>query len=177
MGTFEYHKNIHRLVEAFAQVRHEHRIPHKLVLVGRGGPGLSLVQEIVAECDIEKVVVFAGYVPDDDLPGLYAGADVFAFPSLHEGFGIPVLEAMASGTPVLTSHHFALPEIAGDAALYVNPDDVEDIARGLWRLLSDRALARQLTERGLTRIEQFTLEQMVCHTLQFYHEIVEGSYT
>ena len=171
IGTLQYRKNLPRLIAAFAQVKRSHRIPHKLVLAGRDGWGAELVYAAVKEQDIESEVVFPGYVPDDDLPGLYAGADVFAYPSLHEGFGIPLLEAMASGTPVLTAPLFSMPEVAGDAALYVDPYSVDAIAVGLWQIISDEGLRRQLGADGRNVAQRFSWAQMALDTLQFYREV------
>jgi glycosyltransferase involved in cell wall biosynthesis len=111
-------------------------------------------------------VLFPGFVADDDLPALLSGALAFVFPSLYEGFGMPVLEAMACATPVLTSTTSALPEVAGDAALLVDPHDTGAIAEGLARLLSDAALRERLRERGIQRAAQFTWQRCASETLR-----------
>jgi glycosyltransferase involved in cell wall biosynthesis len=108
-------------------------------------------------------------VPAEDLAALYATATVFAYPSLYEGFGLPILEAMAAGTPVLTSNVSSMPEVAGDAALLCDPTSVDSIADGLRRLLSDAALRAQLAERGRAREAQFTWERTADLTMQSYH--------
>ena len=110
-------------------------------------------------------VRFTGYIADADLPALLSGALAFVFPSLYEGFGMPLLEAMACGTPVLASATSALPEIAGDAALLVDPEDTAAIADGLMRLRSDTVLRAELRERGLARASQFTWERCAQETL------------
>jgi glycosyltransferase involved in cell wall biosynthesis len=117
-------------------------------------------------------VRFLGFVRDETLAVLYRLASVFAFPSLYEGFGLPVLEAMASGTPVVTSNVSSLPEVAGDAAVLVDPYDVEAIASGLERVLSDPALASELSRRGLRRAREFSWERSVVRTHDIYREVV-----
>lgn len=172
VGTFEHHKNVPRLIRAFGQIKRSHSLPHSLVLAGREGPGIDNAYAAVKECGLEEEVKFLGYVPDEDLPALYAGADLFAFPSLHEGFGIPILEAMASGTIVLTSHLCAMPEVAGEAAVYIDPYDTENIANGLRRALSDKSLRDELITKGYERSEQLTWYRMALNTVRFYQELL-----
>lgn len=114
-----------------------------------------------------------GYVSDEDLPALYNAADVFVFPSFYEGFGLPPLEAMACGTPVVVSDTASLPEVVGDAGVYVNPYDVEDIAQGIYRVLTDQGLRRQLWEKGLARVKLFTWERSARETLKVFEEVLE----
>jgi len=171
VGTLQHRKNLPRLVEAFARLKQAHNIPHKLVLAGPGRWGAELVYAAVAENGVEGDVFFPGYVPASDLPGLYAGADVFTYPSLHEGFGIPLLEAMASGTVVLTSRLFSMPEVAGDAAILVDPYDVDAISAGLWRALGDNELRQRLITKGKARAERFTWRRTATDTLEFYRHI------
>jgi len=173
VGTLQYRKNLPRLIEAFAQVKRTHGIPHKLVLAGRDGWGAELVYAAVQEQGMESEVIFPGYVPESDLPGLYAGADVFAYPSLHEGFGIPLLEAMAAETVVYTSNLFSIPEVADDAAIYVDPYNVDDMANGLRRALCDHTLRTELIKRGRTRVAAFSWRRMALATLDFYRELGE----
>ncbi|MGB9880037.1 MAG: glycosyltransferase family 4 protein, partial [Anaerolineae bacterium] len=117
-------------------------------------------------------VVFTGYVPDEDLPALYSGADLFVFPSLYEGFGLPPLEAMACGTPVVCSKASSLPEVVGDAALMVDPYDVEALAEAMHRVLSDAVLREELRGKGLARAQQFTWEKAARETLAVYEEVL-----
>ncbi len=121
---------------------------------------------------LEEWVTFTGYVPDADLPALYNGADLFCFPSLYEGFGLPVLEAMACGTPVVTSNTTSLPEVAGEAALLVDPYDVEDIAAAMQRVLTEPDLAHDLRERGLARAGQFSWEKTARETIAVYERVL-----
>ena len=114
--------------------------------------------------------MLAGYVADDDLPALYSAADALAFPSLYEGFGIPILEAMGCGTPVLTSTASSLPEVAGDAALLVEPTDIEALAEGLWRLVTDETLRATLVQRGYEQIARFTWPAAAQELLAAYEQ-------
>ncbi len=173
VGTQEHHKNLPRLIEAFAQVKAQHVVPHRLVLAGGMGNSSDAIRTTIEQLRADDIVLMLGYVPDDDLPGLYAGADLFVFPSLHEGFGIPILEAMASGTVVLTSNSYAMPEVAGDAAVYVDPNDMESIAIGLWRGLSDEQIRQDLCNKGTARVARFTWRNTAFETLDFYRFLLE----
>jgi glycosyltransferase involved in cell wall biosynthesis len=137
----------------------------QLVIAGKRGWLTEAIERRAAELGVAERVRFAGYVADDDLPALLSGALGFVFPSLYEGFGMPVLEAMACGAPVLTSTSSALPEVAGDAALLVDPADTATIAAGLARLATDAALRADLRARGLARAAQFTWERCAEETL------------
>lgn len=148
-------KNTERLVQAFALVAREEP-DVSLVLTGWHTPRFRLVLEQIENLGLLSRVKVLGHVPDDALPSLYGAASAFALPSLHEGFGLPVLEAMACGTPVLTANVYSLPEVAGDAAELVDPYNVEEIAAGLLRILRDDQHASELRNRGLTRAREFT---------------------
>lgn len=173
VGTQEHHKNLPRLIEAFGKMKAQHALPHCLVLAGGKGNSSEMVLATIDRLNLSDAVVMLGYVPDEELPGLYAGADLFAFPSLHEGFGIPILEAMASGTVVLTSDIYAMPEVAGDAAIYVNPNEVDSIAIGLWRGLSDEQLRQELRNKGAARAARFTWHNTALETVEFYRFLLE----
>jgi glycosyltransferase involved in cell wall biosynthesis len=123
---------------------------------------------------LHKYVRFLGFVPDETLAVLYRLASVFVFPSLYEGFGLPPLEAMASGTPVVASNVSSLPEVAGDAALLVDPEDPEAIAGAVYLLLTDRTLREELRQRGLVRARTFTWGESVARTRAIYHEVLAG---
>ncbi|HET90218.1 MAG TPA: glycosyltransferase family 1 protein [Chloroflexi bacterium] len=165
VGTLEPRKNLVRLVEAFARVRCE---DVHLVLVGGRGWLYQDVLTRVSELELSDRVVFAGYVDDEVLPLWYNAATVLAYPSVYEGFGLPVLEALACGTPVLTSTLSSLPEAAGDAAMLVDPLDVDALAEGLQRLLTDAALRDDLRERGLIHASRFTWQRAAQETAQVY---------
>jgi glycosyltransferase involved in cell wall biosynthesis len=117
-------------------------------------------------------VIHLGHVPHQDMPLLYSGAHALLFPSLWEGFGIPIIEAMASGIPVLTSNLSSCPEIAGDAGLIVDPYDVEQLTSGIERLAEDTEMCRQMTVRGLARAKNFTWERTVTETLEQYAKFI-----
>ena len=162
VGTREPRKNLARLIEAFAGLPRELRERFRLAVAGAQG-----WDESQAHASADERVVMLGFVDDADLPSLYAGASVFAFPSLGEGFGLPVLEAMAAGTPVLTSDRSSLPEVAGDAALLVDPTAISSIRAGLARLLADSGLRSDLAARGRGRAATFTWERTARATLDY----------
>ncbi len=170
VGTIEPRKNLTRLIQAFAQLR-KAGLPHKLVLVGQQGWHCEPIYAEVEKQGLQQDAIFTGYVPFDDLPALYSAAESMAFPSLYEGFGLPVLEAMACGTPVVTSASSSLAEVAGDAALLVDPFSVEEIASALRRIHSDRALAEELSYKGRERAAQFTWERAARATLALYDDV------
>jgi alpha-1,3-rhamnosyl/mannosyltransferase len=163
VGTLEPRKNLPRLIEAFAALPPALRDAHELLLVGAAG--WETDETFAAVRRHAGLVRRLGHVPDEELPGLYAGAALFAYPSLAEGFGLPVLEAMAAGAPVLTSDVSSLPEVAGDAALYCDPLDVASIRSGLERGLRDRAGAAELARRGRERARSFSWDRYADETL------------
>jgi glycosyltransferase involved in cell wall biosynthesis len=169
VGTFEPRKNLARLVEAFAAVPASVRDGCRLVLAGGRGWSNAELEAVLGRHGRDVRVL--GYVPDDDLPGLYAGATAFAYPSLAEGFGLPVAEAMAAGTAVLTSNRSSLPEVAGDAAVLVDPTDEEAISAGLERLLSDGDLRRRLAARGRARAQELTWDRAARRTLDYLRSV------
>jgi glycosyltransferase involved in cell wall biosynthesis len=170
VGTLQPRKNLGRLLEAYAMVRkqaNDHRkgeTPH-LVIAGRKGWLYDQIFQHIVRLGLETEVLFPGYVPQDDLPALLSGARLFVFLSLYEGFGLPVLEAMACGTPVLCSNVSSLPEVAGEAALLVDPLDIESMAEAMNRLLQDEGLRTQLVERGYRQVRQFSWDRCARETL------------
>lgn len=162
-ATLEPRKNLPRLIEAFAGLRPEERGSRRLVLVGKRGWGTGELDAMIARHGAD--VVPLGYVPDEDLAALYAQADLVAYPSLAEGFGLPVLEAMAAGAPVLTSNRSSLPEVGGDAAAYVDPTDVAAIRHGLASLLSDTDRLEAMRTAGRRRAAEFGWDRTARATL------------
>ncbi|MFH0793267.1 MAG: glycosyltransferase family 1 protein [bacterium] len=172
VGTLEPGKNVHRLVEAFAQVRRAGFRDLWLVLVGKKGWKFDEVYRALERQKVRDWVKFPGYVPDDDLPAFYQGARLFCFPSLNEGFGLPLAEAMACGTPCLTSNVSSLPEIAGDAAAQVDPYDSEAMAEAMIGLLRDEERMEMLRAKGPGRVAEFSWERTARGLFEVFKEVV-----
>jgi glycosyltransferase involved in cell wall biosynthesis len=176
LGTLEPRKNLTRLIEAFSLLSLLSPFPFPfspLSLVIAGGKGW-LYEDIfrkVEELGLGERVVFTGFVSDADLPVIYNLAELFVFPSLYEGFGLPVLEAMACGTPVVTSNSSSLPEVVGEAGLMVDPMDVEGLAEAMWRALSDHPLRERMIRSGMRRARGFTWEKSAEELLSLYKEL------
>lgn len=167
LGTLHPRKNLVRLVEAFHQVRQRQpATPLKLVIAGQKGWLYDEIFARVQQLGLVDQVIFPGFVADADKAALLSGALAYLFPSLYEGFGLPVLEAMACRTPVLTSSISSLPEVAGDAALLVDPHSTEAIAAGITRLIDDANLRRKLIKHGLRQIENFSWDAAANQILQ-----------
>jgi glycosyltransferase involved in cell wall biosynthesis len=161
-GNIKPHKNLDRLIRAFARLRaRPGQEDLKLFIIGDEVTRYPALRRCVESVGARQDVRFFGFVPDQTLAALYRMAAVFAFPSLYEGFGLPPLEAMACGTPVVTSRISSLPEVVGDAAVLVDPHSVEDIATGLERVLSEPALRARLVEKGKERVKLFSWERSV----------------
>jgi len=171
VGTIEPRKNLANLIRGFAIAVAREHLPHHLVLAGAEGWGKEDLPALAAQLGIADRIERRGWVDPTQLPELYGGAAAFAYPSLYEGFGLPVLEAMACGTPVLTSEHGALAEVAGSAAQLCNPNDPESIARGLTEILTDRDRAATLTARGHDRASQFSWTRCATETLRVYRDL------
>jgi glycosyltransferase involved in cell wall biosynthesis len=169
-GNVKPHKNLERLIEAFHLVRARGLDQVKLVLIGDDISKYAALRRAVHQHQLHKYVRFLGYLPEETLAALYRLAGVFVFPSLYEGFGLPPLEAMASGTPVVTSNVSSLPEVAGDAALLVDPYDPGAIADGIERVLTDAALRDELRRKGLARAKQFSWDRSVRRIREIYTE-------
>jgi glycosyltransferase involved in cell wall biosynthesis len=165
VGTLEPRKNLGRLIEAFSRV---YEGETQLVLVGGKGWLYDDLFAKVEDLNLSEAVLFPGYVRSEELPLWYNAATALAYPSLYEGFGMPVTEAQACGTPVLTSRTSSLPEAAGEAGLLVDPRDVEEIAAGLNRILSDKALREDLRARGLAHARRFSWSRTAQRTIKVY---------
>jgi glycosyltransferase involved in cell wall biosynthesis len=175
VGTLQPRKNLGRVVEGFARLASAPGMGDvQLVLAGKRG---WLYEDLLAQIGregLEGRVLFPGYVDEAELAALYSSALGFVFPSLYEGFGIPVLEAQACGVPVMTSNNSSLPEVAGDAALLVDPNDVDAIADAMLRLATDEALRAELVERGYQNVKRFSWEKCARETLEVLESVVEG---
>jgi glycosyltransferase involved in cell wall biosynthesis len=167
LGTVEPRKDLPALVRAFAGLAGE--LPHRLVLAGLAGWGSGALAEAVAASGVADRVLLTGYLPEADKAALFTGADVFAYPSRYEGFGLPVLEAMACGTPVVTTTGGSLPEVAGDAAWLVDPGDTDALAAALAKLATDPAARQAAAARGRDRAATFTWDRCAAQTVAAYH--------
>jgi glycosyltransferase involved in cell wall biosynthesis len=171
VGGINARKNIARLFEAFAAIKP--RYPDlTLVIGGKRQWQTKEIYETFHRLSLEEHVHFTGYVDDVDLPALYSAAHAFLFPSLYEGFGLPPLEAMACGTPVITSNMSSLPEVVGDAALLVDPYNVRSMVSALYQVLENPRLAAHLRDRGIRQAAQFTWKAAARETWQVYQEIM-----
>lgn len=171
VGTIEPRKNLGRLLRAFERLRAE-KLTDALVIVGKRG---WLYDNFIAQWEASPhrdAVIFPGWVDDADLPAIYAGAQALAFPSIFEGFGLPILEAMGCGTPVACSNTSSLPEVADDAALLFDPQDIDALTDALRRLLSDRDLAEALVARGLAQAARFSWTRAAQETAALYHALL-----
>jgi len=167
VGNFNPRKNLERLMQAFDLAK-ERGIIHHLVIAGEQGWKFDR-EAVLKGITHRRDIHFLGYVPDEDMPALYSTAELFVFPTLYEGFGIPILEAQACGTPVLTSNCSALPEVGGAGAFYVDPYDVEGISNGIQAVLTDSELSQKLVRQGLQNVRRFSWE----HSAQHLDEIIE----
>jgi glycosyltransferase involved in cell wall biosynthesis len=172
VGNLHPRKNLRRLVEAYARMPASLRSRYKLVIVGQALWHHSDIYRAAVDKGVQPDVIFTGYVPDVDLVLLYNAATAFAYPSLYEGFGLPVLEAMACGTPVVTSSVSALPEIAGDAAILVDPHDAPALSSAMATVLSEPELAQGLSTAGLQRARSFSWQRTALETLEIYREVL-----
>jgi glycosyltransferase involved in cell wall biosynthesis len=173
VGSREPGKNRGRLVRALRELR-DVGIDRRLLIAGQPAWSYEWEDRLVDALGMRDRVIFAGYVPDDDLPALYSGCDAFAFPSLFEGFGVPVLEAMACGAPVVTSDVGATAEIAGSAAVLVDPQSVASIRDGLQRALTDEGLRRDLVAFGRARAAQFSWRRAAHETYAVYDRVMRA---
>jgi len=173
VGSLVKRKNLLGLLRSYARLRASEQ-PLPLVVVGVERTDRGAIAKTVAELDLGSDLVFAGHVADEDLPAVYSGAKLFVFPSLYEGFGLPPLEAMACGTPVVCSNAASLPEVVGDAAITVDPYDVQGLAGAMHCVLADADLQHDLRRRGLERAAAFTWERTARETVQVYREVLKS---
>ncbi|OGE81748.1 MAG: hypothetical protein A2826_02985 [Candidatus Doudnabacteria bacterium RIFCSPHIGHO2_01_FULL_43_23] len=174
VGTLEPRKNLIRLLEAFYRLlagNPNYKSKYQLLLAGSLGWLYDTIFDEVKNRGLGENVLLPGYVDAEDLPTLYRNATIFIYPSLYEGFGLPVLEALTSGTPVITSDSSSMPEIAGDAALFVDPVDVEGMVSAMRRFLEDEKLRSNYSERALLQAKKFSWEKCARETLDVYREV------
>jgi glycosyltransferase involved in cell wall biosynthesis len=173
VGNIEPRKNLSVVISAYAEMLKSKELKSKprLVIAGADSGLCNDVFALPVRLGLSQSVSFIGPVSDEELPLLYAGASVFLFPSLHEGFGLPVLEAMACGTPVVTSNVTSLPEIAGGAAVVIDPANTQELIAAMMRVLTNEALAEELRQKGLARAGRFTWDETARQTLQVYKRV------
>lgn len=173
VSTIEPRKNIPFLIEAFGKVlKNNPRLDYQLVLTGKKGWGLETIEKTIAKNKLEDKVVFTGYVDDEDMATIYSGATLFAFPSTYEGFGLTPLEAMACGIPVICSNASSLPEVCGDAAIMLDPNDSVAWSKNIAELLSDKNVLQKMSTKSLTQSKKFSWAKTAEETLSVYKSIL-----
>lgn len=165
IGGDEYRKNNKRLIEAFKKLKSQVEIPHKLVIIGK----YKSSTEFALDC---SDIILTGFVDEMELPALYAGADLFVFPSIYEGFGLPVLEAQACGTAVACSNTSSIPEVGNDSVEYFDPENVDSISNAIYRVISNPNLQNELVEKGLTNCKYFSWQDTAMKTLKVYQSLI-----
>lgn len=172
VGRLDKKKNIPSLIEAFAIMRDKNKsIKHKLVLVGDANFGYDNIKYMIEEYLLEDEVIMPGWIKEEDMPFVYRGSDGFVFPSLYEGFGIPLLQAMSCGSPITASRISSIPEVVGGAALLFDPRNVEEIADSMEKIISDKPLRDNLSEQGIRRVKNFSWEKCARETLEVIENI------
>lgn len=170
VGSVEERKNLKRILEAYVTLK-QNGLPQQMVIVGPQKWKYHEIMEAVNANNVADTVHFTGYVEDEDLPIIYSGADVFVYPSLYEGFGLPPLEAMAAGVPVITSNVSSLPEVVGDAGMAIDPYDVGALADAMQQLLTDEGLRATFREKGLERAKSFSWQRSGDAHLDVYRDL------
>jgi len=173
VGTIEPRKNVARLLKAFISI--SEKIPHELVIAGKWGWRYEDVKEVLANSKAKNKIKILSYVEGKDLVPLYSAADVFVFPSLYEGFGLPPLEALACGTPVITSNISSLPEAVGTNGILIDPNNVESIANAMLNLAQDEVVKKNLAIKGIEWAKNFTWEKTANLTLEVYNKVLGRS--
>lgn len=171
VGNLEPRKNLIRLAEAFARANERMGRAFQLVICGKEGWLYRNILKTLKEYNTDGDIALTRYVSREDLVHLYCGAECFLFPTLYEGFGLPVVEAMRCGTPVITSNISSLPEIMGDAGILIDPESVEEIAEAIGRIAQDDGLKKELRERGLLQAQKFSWKTTALETLKVYREV------
>ncbi len=172
VGTIEPRKNLPVLVRAYADLSNDIRDAVKLVLIGGKGWQTEPLFALIEKLGLEANIVFPGYVPDEDLPLWYGTADLFAYPSVYEGFGIPIVEAMACGTPIIASNTSSLPEAAGPHSILLPPDDAAAWGQAITKLLEDSAQRQQIAQEGLRYVKKFTWQNTAASTVDTYQKLL-----
>ena len=175
IGMLEPRKNVARLVDAFARVAADFPA-YSLVIAGKKGWMYESIFESVRKSGLHERVVFTGFVSEQDKPYIIRGADIFVYPSIYEGFGLPVLEAMASGTPCITSNTSSMPEVAGDAALLIDPNETDSLVAALKSMLADSELRADLAAKGIEQARKFNWKQTAVDTYEVYQKAITSQH-
>ena len=173
VGTLEPRKNLKGLLKAYSIYSKRTDKPLKLVLTGMKGWLYNDVFELIETLNLKDNVIFTGYLSDDEMPYLYNAASLFVYPSFYEGFGLPVVEAMACGTPVIASNVSSLPEVLGNAGILIDPNNIEEIALAIQNILEDDKFRHELIEKGLTRAKDFSWDKAAQETIKIYKECID----
>lgn len=171
VGTIEPRKNIVNLLKAFDKFKDQDKNNFHLVLIGKKGWNTLEIEETFKKTKYHDRIHFMDFIDDQELVYLYQGASLFCYPSLYEGFGLPVLEAMACGTPVITSNISSLPEVGGDAAKYIDPNNVEDISKKITQILTNQNVLKAMSKKSLGQAKQFSWEKCARETYQVYKKV------
>lgn len=171
-GRLDPRKNIVTLIKAFHKLVYDNGLKYKLVIMGEKKLDYKNLVDMIQELGVENDLIFTGYVPDEDLPVLLSAADLFVYPSFYEGFGFPPLEAMACGTPVISSNVSSIPEVVSDAGILIDPNSVDELVDAMYRVLTDLTLRRTLVEKGIERAKLFSWKNAALETLRVYKEIL-----
>lgn len=167
------HKGLPELVAAFDALKTTYKLPHKLVISGKANKDFPEIPAAIESAANRQDIVLPGFIPDEELTLYYAAADVLAFPSYYEGFGLGLLEGMSAGLPVICSDVSSLPEVAGQAGYYVKPRDIADLTCALKDVLTNTELAAQLSKKSLEQAQQFSWEKMACETYKVYQDVLQ----
>lgn len=171
VGTLEKRKNVPTLLKSFYKLK-KSKVEHKLVVVGGKGWKYTKIFDLIEELNLKNEVIFTDYVSDEYLVKLYNAADLFVYPSLYEGFGLPPLEAMACGCPVITSNTSSLPEVVGDAGIMINPNDIDGLTESMLKILTDNQLREEMSRKSLERAKIFSWKKTAKETWKVYEDVL-----
>jgi glycosyltransferase involved in cell wall biosynthesis len=174
VGGFSPRKNIVGLIEAFSKLRVKYKKDIKLVIAGKQGKSYSIYKKRTQDLGVEDSVIFPGFIEIEHLPHLYNASKLLVYPSFYEGFGLPPVEAMACGTPVITSNVTSIPEVLGDSAIFINPHDDDALCSSIYNVLSNTELSDQLTIKGLVRSSELSWNKTARDTLIAYSKIINN---
>ena len=172
VGTLEKRKNVPTLLKSFYKLK-KCKIEHKLVIVGGKGWKYTKIFDLIEELNLKDDVIFTDYVTDEYLVKLYNAADLFVYPSLYEGFGLPPLEAMACGCPVITSNTSSLPEVVGDAGIMIDPNDIDSLTESMHKILTDNELRKEMSRKSLERAGMFSWKKTTKETWDVYEDALK----